>query len=237
MSIAENLQQIKRKISDALAKSEDPERAVKLVAVSKTFPVKKILEAFSAGQKIFGENYVQELYQKYNELKDKEIEWHMIGHIQTNKTKKILEIPTFLIHSIDRIDLAIQLDKQLQKLGQSRNVLVEVNTSGEPTKSGIHPEEAITFLRTLQNFETLKVKGLMTIGTLTNDQMETRDCFRKLRRIFLDVRNEAIDRIEMIELSMGMSNDFQIAIEEGATIVRIGTAIFGERASRKLSGN
>ncbi len=229
MSIAENLQKIKQKISEALTRSEDPERLVKLVAVSKTFSCEKILEALSAGQNIFGENYVQELSQKYNELKDERIEWHMIGHIQTNKAKKILEIPTFLIHSIDRIDLAIQLDKHLQKLGQSRDVLVEVNTSGEASKSGVHPDEVISFVRSLKNFETLRVKGLMTVGALTDNQAKTRNCFRKLRKIFLDVRNEGIDRIEMIELSMGMSSDFQIAVEEGATIVRIGTAIFGER--------
>ncbi|MGC8653657.1 MAG: YggS family pyridoxal phosphate-dependent enzyme [Candidatus Kryptoniota bacterium] len=237
MSIAENLIQIREKISESLAKSEDPERSVKLVAVSKTFPPEKILEAFAAGQNIFGENYVQELSQKFNVLKDKEIEWHMIGHIQTNKVKKILEVPTFLIHTIDRIDLAVQLDKELQKLGQSRNVLVEVNTSGEVSKRGIRPEETITFLRKLQKFETLKVKGLMTIGAFTDDRMKIRDCFRKLKKTYLDVRNEAIDKIEMIELSMGMSGDFEIAIEEGATIVRIGTAIFGERMSGKISGN
>lgn len=234
MSIAENLQQIRRKISEALVKSENPERFVKLVAVSKTFSCDKILEALSAGQEVFGENRVQELVQKYNELKDKNIEWHMIGHIQTNKVKKLLEIPTYLIHSVDRIDLAIQLDRQLQKVGQTRDILVEVNTSGESSKSGINPDETINFLRKLRSFETLKVKGLMTIGALTDNEMKIRGCFQELKKIFLIARNEAIDKIEMNELSMGMSGDFQIAVEEGATIVRIGTAIFGERTSKKL---
>lgn len=229
MGIAENAAEINRRVSQALLRSSDPSREVKLIAVSKTFPAERVLDAIDAGLFRFGENRVQELVSKSEALKKKKIEWHFIGHLQTNKVKKLLDVPTKYIHSVDRVEVAIELERQLQKRGESRDVLVEVNMSGESSKSGVEPDKAIELIRALTKIETIKVKGLMTIGALTEDRKAVRDCFVKLREIFLRVREEAIDKVEMAELSMGMSGDFEIAIEEGATMIRIGTAIFGER--------
>jgi hypothetical protein len=227
--LTENAAEIGRKVSQALARSDNPSREVKLIAVSKTFPVEKITEAMDAGLFRFGENRVQEIVLKYEQFKNKKAEWHFIGHLQTNKVKKILEVPTKYIHSVDRLEIAVELDKQLQKCREFREVLVEVNTSGETSKSGVQPEKAIELIRAVAKFETIKIKGLMTIGALTEDDNVVRRCFVKLREIFLCARDEAIDKVEMLELSMGMSGDFEIAVEEGATMIRIGTAIFGER--------
>jgi len=219
----------------ALTRSEDVSRAVKLVAVSKTFPVEKIVGAMEAGIFGFGENRVQEIVSKFEHIGSQRIEWHFIGHLQTNKVKKLLDVPTKYIHSVDRLELAIELDRQLQKRGESREVLVEVNTSGETSKSGVYPEKAIELMRGIAKFESIRVKGLMTVGApvsqieLNEDNNVVRRCFVKLREIFLRAREEAINRVDMLELSMGMSGDFETAIEEGATIIRIGSAIFGER--------
>lgn len=240
MAISENVVEIKEKVSDALKRSGDPSREVKLVAVSKTFPAGKIAEAMNAGLFRFGENRVQEITSKYEALKDRKtvrvpqgkpvpVEWHFIGHLQTNKVKKLLDVPTRYIHSVDRSELAVELDRQLQKRGESRDVLVEVNTSGEESKSGVEPEGTIELVREVAKFGTLRIKGLMTIGRLTEDRVVIRECFDTLRRLFEKTRDEGIDDVEMIELSMGMSGDFEIAVEEGATIIRVGTAIFGER--------
>jgi len=227
--INENIAKINRRISLALVKSSDLFRQVKLIAVSKTFPVKRIKDAMVAGLFRFGENRVQELVSKHGQLKGEEIEWHFIGHLQTNKVKKLLEVQTKYIHSVDRLELAIEIDRQLQKRGELREVLVEVNTSGEPSKSGAQLEKAIPLIREIAKLDTIKNKGLMTIGALSEDNDVIRMCFVKLREIFVKVRDEGIDKVEMVELSMGMSGDFEIAIEEGATMIRIGTAIFGER--------
>ncbi len=183
----------------------------------------------AAGLFRFGENKVQEILRKHEELGDKKVEWHFIGNLQTNKVRKLLDVPTKYIHSVDRLELAVELDRQLQKRGESREVLLEVNTSGEPSKSGAQPESAVELMRTVAQFDTLKVKGLMTIGALSERDDEVRRCFIRLRELFVQARDEAIDKVEMLELSMGMSGDFEIAIQEGATMVRVGTAIFGER--------
>ncbi|MGO9480457.1 MAG: YggS family pyridoxal phosphate-dependent enzyme [Candidatus Kryptoniota bacterium] len=229
MGIAENAAEIERRISPALLKSANPSRKVNLIAVSKTFPPERIEDAIQAGLFRFGENRVQEIVPKYERLKDKKAEWHFIGHLQTNKVRKLLEVPTKYIHSVDRLELAVELDRQLQKRGELREVLVEVNTSGEANKGGVQPEKAIGLIRAISKFETIKIKGLMTIGALTGDANIVRKCFVILRKIFQHVRDEAIDKVEMSELSMGMSGDFEIAVEEGATMIRVGTAIFGER--------
>ena len=182
-----------------------------------------------AGLFTFGENRVQEIVPKYEELRGEKIEWHFIGHLQTNKVKKLLDVPTRYIHSVDRVELADELERQLQKRGESRDVLVEVNTSREKSKSGVAPEDTIELLLTMSRFDCLKVKGLMTIGALAENTDLVRSCFEHLRGIFRQIRDEAIDGVEMKELSMGMSGDYEIAVEEGATMIRIGTAIFGER--------
>ena len=201
------------------------------MAVSKTFPVERILEGHSAGLIRFGENRVQEILSKYDVLQDKNLEWHFIGHLQTNKVKKLLDVPTKYIQSVDRLELAFELEKELQKRGESREILVEVNTSGEETKSGVRPGEAAQFVRDLAKLDTLKVRGLMTIGALTEDMQEIRRCFARLRNLFREIQNESVNGVEMLELSMGMSGDFEIAVEEGATMIRVGSAIFGDRKS------
>ncbi len=240
MGIPENAAGIYRRVSQALKRSSKPANEVRLIAVSKTFPAETVAGAMDAGLYRFGENRVQEIISKYKELIDRSfviepdgnrapVEWHFIGHLQTNKVKKLLEVPTRYIHSVDRLELAIELDRQLQKRGESRDILIEVNTSGEESKSGVAPERAIQLAREVAGFSTLKIKGLMTIGRLTDDAEVTRACFSNLRRLSDRVREDGIDRVEMSELSMGMSGDFEIAVEEGATMIRIGTAIFGGR--------
>jgi len=227
--LLEKIAEINLRISESLARSVDPTREVKLIAVSKTFPPEKIEEAIAAGIFRFGENRVQEIIPKNERLKDAKIEWHFIGHLQTNKAKKLLEVPTKYIHSIDRLELVAELDRQLKKRGESREVLIEVNTSGEKSKSGVQLENAIELIHAVAKFETIKIKGLMTIGALSENDKVVRPCFRNLRELFVRIQDEAIDKVEMLELSMGMSGDFEIAIEEGATMIRLGTAIFGER--------
>jgi hypothetical protein len=228
-TLAENLTEMNRRISRALLRSVDPSREVKLVAVSKTFPAERISEACDAGLFRFGENRVQEIVSKHAQLQKKNIEWHFIGRLQTNKVKKLLEVPTKYIHSVDRLEVALELERQLQKRGESREALVEVNTSGEASKSGTQPEKTIELTRLIAKFDAIKVRGLMTIGALTEDNKVVRGCFMKLRELFCQIRSEAIGGVEMLELSMGMSGDFEIAVEEGATVIRIGSALFGER--------
>lgn len=227
--IVENVAEIKRKISEALSRAGDPSREVKLIAVSKTFSADKIAQAMDAGLFRFGENRVQEITSKYEQLKRRKAEWHFIGHLQTNKVKKLLDVPTRYIHSVDRLELGTELERQLQKRGENRDILVEVNTSDESSKNGVEPDKAVELVRLLSGFATLRVKGLMTIGALTEDREVTRRCFARLREVFSRVKDEGIENVEMLELSMGMSGDFEIAVEEGATTIRVGTAIFGER--------
>ncbi len=242
-SLAENAAEINRRVSEALKRSAEPLREVKLVAVSKLFPADKIAEALDAGLFRFGENRVQEIVSKYEVLRDRKsvqiqdgtsvpVEWHFIGHLQTNKVKRLLDVPTKLIHSVDRIELAMELDRQLQRRGESRDILVEVNTSGEVSKSGVELGKAIGLVREIARLGTLRIRGLMTISALTEDRILVRRCFSGLRNIFLNIREEGINGVEMAELSMGMSGDYELAVEEGATMIRIGTAIFGERAKK-----
>lgn len=246
MSIQENVGEIYRRVSAALERSADPSRNVKLIAVSKTFPADRIAGAMDAGLFRFGENRVQEITSKFDVLKDRKtvkgadrrpvkVEWHFIGHLQTNKVKRLLDVPTTYIHSVDRMELAVELDRQLQKRGESREILIEVNTSGEESKSGVEPGKASSLVREVASFGTMKIKGLMTIGALTEDRTITRNCFSTLARLFGEIRGEGIEGVEMSELSMGMSGDFETAVEEGATMIRVGTAIFGGRPPKAES--
>ncbi len=229
ISIAENVAEINRRVSAALKRTGDADREITLIAVSKTFPAGRVAEAMDAGLFRFGENRVQEILSKYDALGDRKAEWHFIGHLQTNKVKKLLDVPTRYIHSVDRIELGIELDRQLQKRGEQRDVLVEVNTSGEPSKSGVEPAKAEQLVLGLSKFSTLRINGLMTIGALTEDEKKVRKCFSILRELFVRIKDRGIDNVVMSVLSMGMSGDFEIAVEEGATMIRIGTAIFGSR--------
>ncbi|MCS7233093.1 MAG: YggS family pyridoxal phosphate-dependent enzyme [Synergistetes bacterium] len=202
---------------------------VKLVAVSKTFPPEAVREAFFAGIRLVGENKVQEALEKYEALKDLDIKWHMVGYLQRNKVKKALKIFDF-IQSLDRLSLAEEIDKEAKRMGIGKvKVLVEVNISGEPTKHGVKPEELLEFINSLSSFGSIDVRGLMTIGPLTEDREKIRKSFRKMKELFDKVRQE-FPSLNWEYLSMGMTDDFEIAIEEGSNMVRIGRAIFGPRS-------
>ena len=216
-SIVENLKEIAGSLPEG----------VKLVAVSKTKPVEAIEEAYEAGQRVFGENRVQELAEKY-EILPKDIEWHMIGHLQTNKVKDAVRL-TSLIHSVDSIRLAETIDKEAAKKGIVANVLLEVNMAKEDTKFGLMPEEVMDFIHEIVRFQNIKVQGLMTIAPFVENPEENRIHFANLRKLSVDIAKEKVDNVNMSILSMGMTNDYEVAIEEGATMVRIGTGIFGAR--------
>ena len=224
-TIKNNLEIINEKIKKAaLRASRNPEK-IKLVAVTKTATIEQIIEAISAGVKIIGENKVQEAKEKYQIL-SADIEWHLVGHLQTNKVKYAIEIFD-LIHSVDSIKLAKEIDRRSLQFGMITNVLVEVNVSGEETKYGIKPEEVEPFLKEISEFSRIKVRGLMTIAPIAEDQEEVRPYFRKLRELSEEIKSQHIKNVKMDYLSMGMTEDFEVAIEEGANIVRIGRGIFG----------
>ncbi len=227
MSISSNLAQIKRRILEAANSAGRDPVTVRLVAVSKTRPAADIIEAFHAGQTLFGENYIQELTPKLAEVQEP-VQWHVIGHLQSNKVKYIAG-QVALIHSVDRISLAAEIDRQWGKLGKVCDLLIQVNISGETTKSGTTEEGAIKLVRECALLPHIRVRGLMTMPPFFDDPEAARPFFAELRRLSEAVAAQQIAGVEMVELSMGMSGDFEAAIEEGATLVRVGTAIFGNR--------
>jgi pyridoxal phosphate enzyme (YggS family) len=197
------------------------------MAVTKTVDDPRIREAISAGVDILGENYVQEGKRKIEQM-GKSVEWHMIGHLQTNKAKYAVRLFD-MIHSLDRMALAVELDKRSRLAGCVTRVLIEVNISGEETKRGVPFQEAIPLVREVSALENLSIQGLMTMPPWFDDPEEARPCFAALRGLRDRIIAERIVHVEMKELSMGMSQDYRVAVEEGATIVRIGRSIFGER--------
>jgi pyridoxal phosphate enzyme (YggS family) len=225
--IRRNVEEIRRRIARAAEKSGRRPEEIKLVAVTKTVEPLRIIEAIDAGVADLGENRVQELCEKYS-LVDRQCQWHLIGHLQTNKVKYIID-KVKMIHSVDSEELAREIQKRAEKAGRHIDILVQVNIAKEESKFGIDKEEAEDFIRSLSKYNNLKVKGLMTIAPFTDNRDEIRHVFRELRKVFIDISRKNIDNIDMESLSMGMSNDFEIAIEEGSTIVRIGTSIFGRR--------
>ncbi len=223
--IKNNLEIINEKIKKATLKTNRNPEEIKLVAVTKTATIEQTKEAISAGVKTIGENKVQEAKEKYQIL-SADIDWHLVGHLQTNKVKYAIEIFD-LIHSVDSIKLAKEIDKRSLQFGMITNVLVEVNVSGEETKYGIKAEEVEPFLKEISEFSRIKVRGLMTIAPIAEDKEEVRPYFRKLRKLFEKIKIENMKNIRMDYLSMGMTEDFEVAIEEGANMVRIGRGIFG----------
>jgi hypothetical protein len=220
--ILENIDLVKKRFGIA--------RDIKVVAVSKTHPVEAIKYAIEAGIRDFGENYAQELKTKYELLKqisDVQPNWHFIGHLQTNKVKYIIPFVK-LIHSVDSVHLANEINRQAEKHNRVVDVLVQVNTSGEESKFGCEPKEALPLIEQIGQLPKLRVIGLMTIGSFSTDENNIRKEFRLLRSIFEEAKQK-FPELPLTELSMGMTNDYMIAVEEGATILRIGTAIFGER--------
>lgn len=227
-SIQSRLKLVKERIeAAALACGRDP-RTVKLVAVSKTVPVDLVQAAIKAGVTILGENYVQEVRDKIEALSAEKVSWHFIGHLQSNKAKYAVQLFD-LIHSVDSLKLAKELNKRAGIIGKVQNILVQVNISGETTKSGIETEQALELVRRIAPLENLAVCGLMTMPPYFNAPDKVRPYFRALKDLSDIIRKEAIANVDMTELSMGMTGDFEVAIQQGATLVRIGTAIFGER--------
>lgn len=228
-TIANNISKIKSRMENACKHSNRNPKEVKLLLATKTVGSERIKEAFNCGETLIAENKVQEVKQKFEELSTSSFQQHFIGHLQTNKIKELLKYNISCIHTIDRIELAEKLHNRLTSENKTIDVLIQVNTSNETSKFGISPDEAINFIRQVSEFNTLKIKGLMTIGLFSADADRVRECFRLLRSIQQEVSEMHLPNVEMKELSMGMSGDLEIAIEEGATIIRVGTAIFGER--------
>ena len=202
---------------------------VSLLAVSKTKPVASIQQALDAGLVLFGENYIQESREKVNELAATSARWHFIGHLQSNKAKYAVRLFD-LIHSVDSVKLARELNKQAAKIGKVQPVLIQVNISGEASKSGTARDEAVDLATEISSMNNLVLQGLMTMPPFFDDPERARPYFKALRELRDHIRNLAIPNVSMDELSMGMTGDFEAAIAEGATLVRVGTAIFGERA-------
>jgi PLP dependent protein len=234
MSISEMINAIRERIACAARRSgRDPED-IALMAVSKMQTPEQIRKAYNAGQRIFGENRVQEFVSKVETLRDLQaVEWHMIGHLQTNKASKAVD----LFHAVDSVDsqkLAEKLDAAAREVGKKLDVLIEINLGGEAAKSGLAPDssELEDLLSAAPNFEGLNFNGLMTVPPFTDDPEGARPYFKKLRELRDAIAGRKLPAARMQQLSMGMSHDFEIAIEEGSTCVRIGTAIFGERSSR-----
>ena len=225
--VTENLKDVEAKIQAACDRAGRDRSEVTLIAVSKTKPVEMIKEAIDCGINVFGENKVQELVSKYDEL-DKGLEWHMIGHLQRNKVK-MLPGRVKRIHSVDSIRLAEEIDKQFSNAGLIADILVEVNVAGEDSKFGIALDEVEEFLRKISQYSSIKVHGLITIAPYVDDPEQNRTIFCDLRKKMVDINSKNIDNIYMDELSMGMTGDYEVAIEEGATYVRVGTGIFGSR--------
>lgn len=227
-SIAERLGAIRAGIAETARRVGRDPAEVRLIAVSKTITPERVREAVAAGQQNLGENKVQEGLAKAEALADLSIRWSMIGHLQTNKVRDAVRFATE-VQSLDRLPLATALEKRLQQLGQGLDVLVQVNTSDEASKYGLHPDAVADFLRALTAFDSLRPKGFMTLARFTPDQDEVRRCFRRLRDIRDRSLQDAPQGAALGALSMGMSGDYLLAIEEGATVVRVGQAIFGAR--------
>lgn len=226
--IISNLKEVHNRIETACKLSGRDASEVQLLLATKTVPADKIKIAIDAGETLMGENKMQELRDKDSDLKELNIERHFIGHLQTNKIKDVLKYVT-CIQSLDRLNLAEELDKQLQKENRNLDVFIQVNTSFEESKFGLPPDEVISFIHEIKKYKTLKIKGLMTIGLLDVDKEKMQPSLRLLREIRDEIYNAKIDRIGELKLSMGMSPDLELAIAEGSNMVRIGTSIFGNR--------
>jgi hypothetical protein len=230
MSIARNLEVIRARIDAAVRAAGREPSSVRLVAVSKTQPAEAVSGAARAGQLLFGENYVQEFVAKAAAVAEA-VEWHFIGHLQSNKVRQLAGLAT-MIHSVDRLSLAREIDSQWGKLGRCCDVLLQVNVSGEASKSGTSMDEVVSLVRQIAALPHLRIRGLMTMPPFFDDPEGARPYFRRLRQIGEEIGQLGIPGVVMDELSMGMSGDFEVAIEEGATLVRVGSAIFGERVMR-----
>lgn len=226
--ITDNIDHVEKRIAEACERAGRPRESVQLIAVSKTKPVPDLMEALNYGHNVFGENKVQEIRDKVEAMGTEGIHWHMIGHLQANKVKYLIGVVD-LIHSVDNDKLAAEIEKQAAKHDVVMDVLCEVNMAGEETKFGLKPEETMDFVKRISELPHLKVRGLMTIAPYTEDPESNRVYFKGLRELKDRINAEHIPGVDMDTLSMGMTGDYEVAIEEGATLVRVGTGIFGER--------
>jgi len=226
-TIADNLKRLEDRIENAALRSGRRKEDITLVAVTKNVEPERINQGIDAGIKIIGENRIQEAEEKFKFI-TRDVEKHLVGHLQTNKVKKALELFD-LIQSVDSLHLAQEISKRASEERKTAEVLIEVNTSGEPSKYGVKPVEVSGLVEEISRLKNIRVKGLMTVGLLTEEIDKVRPCFVKLRNIFESLKSLKKENVEMRYLSMGMSSDFEVAIEEGANLIRIGTAIFGAR--------
>ncbi|MFN3481051.1 MAG: YggS family pyridoxal phosphate-dependent enzyme [Thermodesulfovibrionales bacterium] len=229
--VFERIKTVYRRICHAAMRAGRSPEEVKLVAVTKTVEIERIIEAIDAGLRVFGENRVQEAQKKIQDLRFKiqnKLQWHLIGHLQRNKAKYAVQLFD-LIHSVDSIGLAEELNRQAEKIGKIQSILVQVKLSEEDTKHGIEEEDLVSLIERIRDLKNLRLEGLMTMPPYFEDIEMVRPYFRRLRELRDTINSSHITNNALRELSMGMSHDFEVAIEEGATLVRIGTAIFGER--------
>lgn len=243
--IQDNITKVLQNMESACKRSHRSIEEVTLIAVSKTKPIEMLREAYEAGIRDFGENKVQELcdkdesakmFQFYNQTNfenqldnsSNEIHWHMIGHLQRNKVKYIVD-KVKLIHSVDSLRLAEQIDVEARKKGVLVDILIEINIASEESKFGVKPSEAEALIREISGLSSIRVKGLMTVAPYTENAEENRPYFKKMHQLYVDIKEKNIDNVTMKILSMGMTGDYEVAIEEGSTMVRVGTGIFGER--------
>ena len=227
ISVRENIQSVQDRIASTLQRVGRESDSIKLIAISKTKPASLIVEAIDSGITDIGENRVQEAKGKRSQV-DRPVSWHLVGHLQTNKVKQALKIFD-LIHSVDSIRLLAEIERQSRRLNRRTDALVEVNTSGEESKFGLQPNEVLSFMESAAEYSHVRIKGLMTVGEFTPDPEGVRPSFKLLRNLKERIASQGYPNVEMEYLSMGMTNDFEVAIEEGANMVRIGSAIFGER--------
>ena len=227
-SIQEHIKEVERKIEEACARGNRNREDITLIAVSKTKPLEDLIEAYEAGCRDFGENKVQEILEKAPKMPP-DARFHMIGHLQKNKVRQVID-KAVLIHSVDTVGLAEQIEKEAVKRDLDVSILLEVNVAGEESKFGFAPEEVEEAAREIAKYPHVHIQGLMTIAPFVENSEENRGVFKKLYELYVDMKRKNIDNVTMNVLSMGMTGDYQTAIEEGATMVRVGTGIFGTRA-------
>ena len=225
--IQKNIEEVKEKVAEACLRSGRRKEDVTLIAVSKTKPAELLMEAYRAGARDFGENKVQEILEKAPKLPG-DIRWHMIGHLQKNKVRQVID-KVVLIHSVDSVALAEQIEKEAAKKNLTIDILLEVNVAEEESKFGFHLEEVPAAAEAIAKLPHVRIKGLMTIAPFVENSEENRDVFQKLHQLQVDMQRKNIDNITMSALSMGMTGDYETAVEEGATMIRVGTGIFGAR--------
>ncbi len=225
--IADNISSVEERIQAACARSGRSREDVTLICVTKTMPVSDLQQAYDAGQRSFGENRVQEINEKFPQL-PRDIRWHMIGHLQRNKVRYLMD-KAVMIHSVDSAALAQTISREAVRAGRVMDILLEVNAAGEESKFGLGYEDVLPLIREIAPLPGIRICGLMTVPPYTDDPETSRPFFKKLRELAVDITSQSIDNVSMHILSMGMTGDFEVAIEEGATHIRVGTAIFGKR--------